>query len=84
MSYHVETTLCHDIMTYEILWQPYLKVSRYTVCCSYNNLFLSSQELGTPNDEIWPGYSQLPVVQKVRASTVVVDIPFSVGGNFQQ
>ena len=24
MSYHVKTTLCHDIMTYDILWQPYI------------------------------------------------------------
>ena len=22
MLYHVETTLCHDIMTYDISWQP--------------------------------------------------------------
>jgi len=22
MSYHVETTLCHDITTYNISWQP--------------------------------------------------------------
>jgi len=22
MSYHVKTTLCHDIMTYDISWQP--------------------------------------------------------------
>ena len=27
MSYHVETTLCHDITTYDILWQPYKSVS---------------------------------------------------------
>ena len=24
MSYHVKTTLCHDITTYDISWQPYL------------------------------------------------------------
>ena len=24
MSYHVKTTLCHDIMTYDISWQPYI------------------------------------------------------------
>ena len=25
MSYHVKTTLCHDITTYDILWQLYLQ-----------------------------------------------------------
>ena len=24
------------------------------------------KELGTPNDEIWPGYSQLPVVRRMN------------------
>ena len=27
MSYHVETTLCHDITTYDISWQPYTMVT---------------------------------------------------------
>ena len=27
MSYHVKTTLCHDIMTYDISWQPYNKIN---------------------------------------------------------
>ena len=26
MSYHVKTTLCHDITTYDISWQPYKEV----------------------------------------------------------
>ena len=27
MSYHVKTTLCHDIMTYDISWQLYFVAS---------------------------------------------------------
>ena len=27
MSYHVKTTLCHDITTYDIPWQPYFVAS---------------------------------------------------------
>ena len=30
MSYHVETTLCHDIMTYDISWQPYIVPTSFT------------------------------------------------------
>ncbi len=28
-------------------------------------LLLISQELGTPSEEIWPGYNELPFVKKV-------------------
>ena len=26
LSHNVKTTLCHDITTYDILWQPYTNV----------------------------------------------------------
>ena len=39
MSYHVETTLCHDITTYDIPWQPY-KACVYTV----NHVDVGSKE----------------------------------------
>ena len=31
MSYHVKTTLCHDIMTYDISWEP---TEKYMYCFS--------------------------------------------------
>lgn len=37
-----------------------------------NQLNLIFQSLGTPNDRIWPGYSQLPMLQKM---TPFVDYP---------
>ena len=30
------------------------------------NCVIFLQELGSPNDEIWPGYSSLPMTQKVN------------------
>ena len=53
MSYHVETALCHEITTCDILWQPYLvpipvyrynPVSNYTIYAlqwDLHNIFLS-------------------------------------------
>ena len=35
MSYHVETTLCHDITTYDISWQPYGKLQNERQCLNY-------------------------------------------------
>jgi hypothetical protein len=36
--------------------------------CSFvlnRNKFYNFQDLGTPNEKIWPGYSKLPAVQKM-------------------
>ena len=39
MSYHVKTTLCHDITTYDILWQPiYLLYTTFTFIRLYELL----------------------------------------------
>ena len=32
MSYHVKTTLCHDITTYDISWQPYFWAVTVRLC----------------------------------------------------
>ena len=42
------------------------------VCVKGDTAFLlppSSQELGTPNEKIWPKYPEMPYVKKVSART---------------
>ena len=41
MSYHVKTTLCHDITTYDISWQVFLensKIPTLAACLSFRML----------------------------------------------
>ena len=59
MSYHVKTTLCHDIMTYDISWQPQSIVDNVSLKFTSDEaarqkvdileLLLHSQLLALPN-----------------------------------
>ncbi|KAJ4430963.1 hypothetical protein ANN_19556 [Periplaneta americana] len=58
-----------ELLSMEPLFQGKSEAQQLSRIFKVNNLFT----LGTPNEEIWPGFSNLPVVQKVK----FVDYPTS-------
>ena len=49
MSYPVKTTLCHDITTYDILWQPYFTVRRLELLTAHET---EMEELDSPTSAV--------------------------------
>lgn len=57
------------LFTFDI-FTVYKSADKQQEGCTYffalnRNKFYNFQDLGTPNEKIWPGYSKLPAVQKM-------------------